>query len=163
MNTKEYLAAVKAATETGTDYAAAKLLGVDRAVISGWSRGVYLPDALACFTIAKVLHLDPARVVADIERERAERQGLTKKAERWREYIGSAAAVILSVCGLVQPAGEAQAAPLERASHCQSVQRLTDVYIVAPTDRPSLMARATACLQRVATMFARACCMPAFA
>lgn len=99
MNTLAYLDAAKLAAGISSDYRLAKVLGATTQAVSGWRAGVRQPDALMCYRIAQIIGADPALVVADIERERAERAGKAAQASAWREWVeklgGVAAALVL--------------------------------------------------------------------
>jgi hypothetical protein len=135
MKTVDYLDAVKRAQGIASDYRLSKNLGVSVQAVSNWRRTGKTPETFTCYLIAQILGIDPARVVADIERERAERSGRTDDAGKWARWIERASAttiaVVLSVWAGLQPAGEAQAATLDQRASGSFVQRLTDVYIVA--------------------------------
>lgn len=106
MKTLEWLDALKQHHGVQSDYRLAKILGVTAQTVSGWRAGARLPDALTCYEIAYQLAVDPAQVVADVERERAERAGRTEAASAWRKALdrlsGTAAAVVVGTA-LIAP------------------------------------------------------------
>lgn len=120
MNTLDYVERVKLKTGIASDYGIAKLLGATRQTASGWRTGRSQLSALNCFKVAEVLGLDPAQVVADIERERAEQAGNEAQAVAWRGWVeklgGVAAALVLGtvVCA-PSPATASMAAPAPNA------------------------------------------------
>lgn len=71
MNTTDYINAVKAKTDTGTDYAASKLLGVTRSAMSKYKlRGTTFNEDVA-LKVAEILDIDPAQVLLTAYAERA--------------------------------------------------------------------------------------------
>lgn len=99
--TKTYLNQLTRLTETGSDYAVAKLLGESRSRISGYRTGRSHFNPEMCIRVAELLNLDPLEVIAAIEAEKAK----TEKTRRfWKATLnrisGTAATVILSVAVL---------------------------------------------------------------
>ncbi len=134
MNTAEYLAAVKARLNVTSDYAVAKALGVSRQAASDWRTGRAEPGVLTCYRIAQILDADPALIVADLERERAERAGKAAQASAWREWVeklGGVAAALLMGTILSAPApAQSRAAAGEAAG---SVPAGSVYYVYSPT------------------------------
>lgn len=119
MKTVEYMDAVKRAMGIESDYRLAKNLGVSTQALSGWRAGTRQPDNLMCYRIADVLKIDPARVIADIEFERAARTGKVDEARLWSRYAERATTAVLAVVAVilsgwtgVDPSAGAQAAPV---------------------------------------------------
>lgn len=122
MQTAAYLDALKRQMSIESDYALAKALGVTRYTVSGWRAGRHFPDALLCYRMAEALSIEPALVVADIERERAERAGKDAQASAWREWVeklGGVAASLLLGAVLICPAES-------RASNGAGLQPVAD-------------------------------------
>jgi DNA-binding XRE family transcriptional regulator len=94
MNLFKYLERLKATTEAKTDYAVAKLLGIDPDTVYNWSRRGSLPDALTCFKIADLLGEDRADVLANVMYHGEKNE---KKKQRWARVMGKAAAVALAI------------------------------------------------------------------
>lgn len=82
MNTKAYIDALRAKTESGSIYAVARLLQIDEDTVRAWHLGRSHPDALACMEIAEKLDKDPMKVLADV---RADAEKDKVKKARWRE------------------------------------------------------------------------------
>lgn len=103
MNTREYLAAVKAKHNIASDYALAKLLNVSRHRVSEWQSGKGAMGPLMCFKVAELLGEQPAGVIAEIELERAEKAEKDEDADAWKKVIrrlGGTAATILVAVGM---------------------------------------------------------------
>jgi transcriptional regulator with XRE-family HTH domain len=106
METRDYLDALKAATAIESDYGIAKRLNVTRQAVSNWRTGVASPDALTCYEIARLIGANPAKVIADIELERASRGGKRDQETAWRrvlERIGGTAAAVVVSTALIGP------------------------------------------------------------
>ncbi len=120
MKTTEYMDALKRAMGIESDYRLAKMLDVSNQTVSGWRTNVRHPDTLMCYRFAEVLKIDPARVIADIEFERAARTGKVDEARAWSRYAERATmavlAVILSAWTGIDPNAGAVAAPAEQVS-----------------------------------------------
>lgn len=84
--TAELLTKLKAFYGVTSDYALAKKMGVTRACVSSWSRGVTFFDDKVSFEVAEVLGLNPAILVASMHVERAERKHDESALNFWRQY-----------------------------------------------------------------------------
>lgn len=84
--TAEYLSALKTHAGITSDYAVAAFLGVSRQTLSHWQAGTHFPGVAACFLIADELGIQPQRVIADVERERAERSGDAEDQKLWQNF-----------------------------------------------------------------------------
>lgn len=103
MNTREYLAAVKAKLNLTSDYQLCKALGLPSSLISKYQKGQNVPGPLTGFKIAEILGDQPAAVIADLERERAEKMEKSGDVSDWDgliKKIGGGAASILLVCSM---------------------------------------------------------------
>jgi transcriptional regulator with XRE-family HTH domain len=103
MKTADYIRAIKEKHGYTSDYAVAKALGVTRQQISQWVNGKNVPSPLIACRIAYILSEQPAAVVADLERERAEKMGKDADVAEWTaviKKIGGGAASILLAAGL---------------------------------------------------------------
>lgn len=98
MNTAEYLDAAKAALNIESDYALAQRLSVTRTTISLYRSGKSWPDAYACIRLAIILKLDPAQVIADLERQHEKNP---VRQEFWASFLSRAASVAAICCTLV--------------------------------------------------------------
>lgn len=114
MKTADYMQAAKDRAGLPSDYALAVRLGVTRQAVSNWKRGVNLPDPLAAYRLGDLAGIDPLIVIADVERERAERMSREHDADAWGvilKRIGGAAASVLMGTVLSAPPGAANASP----------------------------------------------------
>lgn len=80
-----------------SDYAVAKRLAVTRQTVSAWRSGVNYPNLLQTYQLAELAQLDPGRVVAELELDRAERNGRDDQAGGWRELLQRVAAGVAAV------------------------------------------------------------------
>ena len=131
MNTREYLAAVKAKHNIVSDYALAKLLHVSRHRVSEWQAGKGAMGPLMCFKVAELLGEQPAAVVAEIELERAEAAAKEEDADAWKKVIrrmGGTAATILVALGVGGISNaDAKLAQPSQAEHLYIVSSINDV------------------------------------
>lgn len=94
MNTKNYLAAVRRTTDTGSDYAVAKAIGVSRQAVSRYlNEGTTLDDSVAV-RVAEILDLDPSQVILDVQIERASDQRVKTALKKIAERLSTAAASV---------------------------------------------------------------------
>lgn len=114
MRTVDYLDAAKRAARLPSDYALAMRLGSSRQRISNWRVGRSVPEPLECYKLAELCGVDPIKVLADLELERAEKAENQEHASAWREILGKlggAAAMVTLAVGLnvsaSSPAGAA--------------------------------------------------------
>ena len=78
---EKYLDRIAELTETGSDYAAAKLLGITRQRISNYRTGRNHFDNEMAFKIAIMLDMNPAELIAELNAERAK---TPEKKKFWR-------------------------------------------------------------------------------
>ncbi len=114
MRTVEYLDELAKLTETGSDYAVSKLLGLSRQWISHYRNGRTFSDETAV-KVAQLLGIPEGVILADMHAERAASGPV---AEAWRhaaEVLRKSAAAVVAVAVLVgglvldaPPAGAAQ-------------------------------------------------------
>lgn len=105
MKTSDYLAALRlklrTAEKPATDYRLAKALRISTQVMANYSSGRNIPGPVVAFRIAEILGDQPAAVIADLEAERAERDGKTEDADYLRGMLkklgGAAASILLAV------------------------------------------------------------------
>lgn len=69
-----------------SDYALAKVMGIERQIISQWKSGKRHPSNLEAIQLATLAGLDEMRVIAEIELRTA---NSAKKKEFWKHYIES--------------------------------------------------------------------------
>lgn len=108
MKPSEYVQMLKKLTPTGSDYAAAKLLGCSQATLYRYRDDQGAMDNFACIRTAELLDMPLERVIADMELFRE------KNPERravWMDLAGKfAASVILALGILIGSSGEVIAA-----------------------------------------------------
>ncbi|MBD8634476.1 helix-turn-helix domain-containing protein [Stenotrophomonas sp. CFBP 13725] len=95
----ELLDAAKAATKSANDSELAKALGIRPAAVSNYRRGVSLPNAVVCATLAGLTGTPLARVLGIVGEARA--ISSDEKAV-WRKLAATAMALCLAV-GLALP------------------------------------------------------------
>lgn len=120
--TVDFLDAVKARHSLPSDYALAPYLGITRAQVSRLrNQKDYLGDSTA-LTVAKLLELDPAEVVAAAHAERAKTPDKKAMWESIMERLGRAAACALLGLALAAPAPSAQASESPVCILCQTAR-----------------------------------------
>lgn len=82
----ELLDMVKARYRLPSDYAAAKKLGVTKACTSSIRCERSFFDATNCIIIAELLELEPLKVIASVQIERAQRLNDEKMVNLWGTY-----------------------------------------------------------------------------
>lgn len=115
----------KAAEQMGgaSDYALAKQMGLTRGGISSYRRGRTHMDDDACIAVAEILGIDPIKVIADQQAERAK----TERARAFWKRVTAAAVVIVSTATGV-------AAPTRSMAYAPS-GGVTDYTLCAPRRR----------------------------
>jgi len=94
----ELLDELKKRRHLPSDYAAAKVLGLDTARIHFYRTGERQPDAYACTRIAIELGLDPLTLIAEVEKE-TERNPVRR--DFWRDFFLAAVrknAMLVAIC-----------------------------------------------------------------
>ncbi len=85
MNIQEkYLNKIAKLTETGSDYAAAKILGITRQRISNYRTGRNSFDNEIAFKIAVMLDMNPSEVIAELNFDKAK---TPEKKKFWQEQF----------------------------------------------------------------------------
>jgi predicted transcriptional regulator len=97
MNTRRYLDRCRRLTESGSDYAVAKLLGVSEDAINGYRTGRRCMDNNTCRKIAETLGVPLVDVIVAAEIERAKN---AQDRAAWRKWLKRSVRVAL-VAGLV--------------------------------------------------------------
>lgn len=100
MQTRELLAAVKAAQAIPSDYRLARFLGVTDNTVSNWQHGRRRPDDAMALRLAELAGVDPGAVLAGLAAERATDAGA---AAAWRSVaarLASTAAALLVAFGI---------------------------------------------------------------
>jgi len=99
MKTTEYLDALSVRyAKDGkplSDYALAKILPVRQQTISRYRKGAGFFDDKVCKTVAELLDLDPAQVIADVHAERTDDKEMKAIWKRIADSFGRAACLIL--------------------------------------------------------------------
>jgi predicted transcriptional regulator len=86
MTIEELLNRAKTRANLESDYALAKVLGIERQIISQWKTGKRHPSNEEAVKLATLAGLDEMRVIAEIELITANSE---KKKEFWKHYIES--------------------------------------------------------------------------
>jgi transcriptional regulator with XRE-family HTH domain len=92
MKANEWITRAAEVAGTTSDYGLAKRLGITRQGVSSYRRGKTLMDDDTCIVVAEILEIDPIKIIADQNAERAK----TDRARAFWKRIGAAAAVILA-------------------------------------------------------------------
>lgn len=82
----DLLETAKNRANLSSDYALAKVLGIERQIISQWKKGKRHPSNEEAVKLATLAGLDEMRVIAEIELRTANSE---KKKEFWKHYIES--------------------------------------------------------------------------
>ncbi len=90
---QKYLDLVAQLTETGSDYAIGKILGISRSRVSNYRRGERWMDDEMCTRVGLALGINPFKVIAEINAEKAK---TAEKRKFWKDAASRAAAVLLS-------------------------------------------------------------------
>lgn len=83
----------------GSDYAAAKAMGIRQQAISNYRSKRTLPDDVIALRIAKEVGLDPKAVLAMIAAERAAKMNNEEVAVTWREMAEKLGVLVLVIGG----------------------------------------------------------------
>ncbi len=100
MELSEIIEKAKNRANITSDYALAKVLGIERQVVSDWKRGKKHPSTDEAVKLATLAGLEDMRVIAEIEMRTAKNE---KKREFWKSYIdtrGLTAALSVVALGL---------------------------------------------------------------
>ena len=87
MDIDELIEKAKAACGVDSDYALAPKLGLTRAAVSRWRRGVSLPSDETILKLAELLELDPAILLADFHARSSENPQVRKEWIRVRDIL----------------------------------------------------------------------------
>jgi len=96
-NVNDYLKDLAQLTETGSDYAVAKLLEVQPSRISNYRREVSTFDTKMCIKIAEILKIDPLEIIIAMEVQRAKKQGDSTLQKFWAELAKKSTAAMLAL------------------------------------------------------------------
>ena len=86
MELTEIIEKTKTRANITSDYALAKVLGIDRRVISDWKKGKRHPNNEEAIKLATLAGIEEIKVIAAIELKTANTE---KKKEFWKSYIES--------------------------------------------------------------------------
>lgn len=92
MKTVEILDLAKTRAGLPSDYALARRLGVTPQAVSSWrsSTRPRYPEVLHACLLAEICALDPMKVLADIEMDKAEHYSRTNELSAWRNLLNRA-------------------------------------------------------------------------
>lgn len=92
MRTMDYVAAIRAKTKTGSDYAVAKALQVSEQAVYGYRNGAIMASAKVCVRVAQILGIPLLTILDDLQKEREERDAsdptrvLEERGRALRQY-----------------------------------------------------------------------------
>lgn len=134
MELSEIIEKAKTRANITSDYALAKVLGIDRRIVSDWKRGKKHPNNEEAIKLATLAGIEDMRVIAEIEMRSANTE---KKREFWKSYIDTRGltatlgliALGLSILAAPEPA-EANILQMQNYSAHFHVLKKTDIYIM---------------------------------
>ena len=125
MDSRELLAAVRAAQGIPSNYRLARVLGLPDTTLQRWNTGSNTPDDMTAARLAELAGLEPGAVVAAMHAQRAKApeeralwQGIAAKLQRAAATVGAAVLALFITIGPdggVSLGGEASAAPVNSA------------------------------------------------
>ena len=126
MEISELLDRAKTHASLPSDYALAKVLGIDRSIVSGWRKGKKHPSNEDAVKLATLAGLEEMRVIAEIELRTA---NTPKKKEFWQHYIESRGIAACLTMTALSVAITLIPKPAEAAIlHLQNYAQNTDFY-----------------------------------
>ena len=130
----ELLDRAKTRANLPSDYALAKVLGIDRSIVSGWRKGKQHPSNEHAVQLATLAGMEEMRVIAEIEMQTATTE---KKRGFWKCYLekhGIAAVLCMSVLAvsiMLKPeTAEASVLQLENYDTHFHAQNADGIYIM---------------------------------
>lgn len=111
-STIAFLDAVKARHGAPSDYSVAKLLGVTHQAISRWRIGKDFMGDSTALTVARLLEIDPAYVIACAHAERAKKADERAVWVTIMERLGGASSALLLAFWLSAAPGQAEASQI---------------------------------------------------
>jgi hypothetical protein len=93
VNTKEYLALVRAKLACTTDYKLSLVLNLPQPVVARYSKGGTFDNVMSV-RVAEILGVPPLQVIADMEHERAKTE---REKSRWKQYLQQFASADVTV------------------------------------------------------------------
>jgi predicted transcriptional regulator len=85
--TIDYLDAVKEKLGLPSDNAMSKVLGVTRAAVSRYRKGICVVDDDVCFTVARILDINPLEIVVAAHLERAkDNETQARWINHWNDF-----------------------------------------------------------------------------
>lgn len=132
MTINELMDKAKTRANLQSDYALAKVIGIDRSVVSQWRKGKKHPSTDEAVKLATLAGLEEMPVIAAIEYEAATTE---KKREFWKSYInakGLTATLGLIALGLsiILTPEPAEALQLRNYDAHFHALKKTDIYIM---------------------------------
>jgi len=131
MKTIDYLELLRPLTETGTDYSIAKLLEIDRRLVSNYKKGTTFSDEIA-LKVAHTLNIAPAIVLADIHAELAGRAKRTEEKTVWEDLASMLRNVAALVLLGIFLGGAAPTEAAERSSSFSPEYTLCAIVDISP-------------------------------
>lgn len=86
MDILEIIEKAKTRANITSDYALAKVLGIDRRIVSDWKKGKRHPNNEEAIKLATLAGIEEMRVIAEIELRTANTE---KKQDFWKSYLES--------------------------------------------------------------------------
>lgn len=93
--TNDFLNDLKPLTETGSDYAIAKLLGVTRGAVHNYRKKKNFFNDDVCIKVGELLEIAPAEIILAVQAERTKSSEAKQSIEQYLAKIGSVAAAVL--------------------------------------------------------------------
>ena len=85
--TIDYLDAAKEKLDLPSDYAMSKVLGVTRAAVSRYRKGICVLDDDVCFTVARILDINPLEIVVAAHVDRAkDKETRARLISHWNDF-----------------------------------------------------------------------------
>lgn len=86
MEITELIEQAKTRANLPSDYALAKVIGIDRSIVSAWKKGKKHPSTDEAVKLATLAGIEDMQVIAEIEMRTANSE---KKKEFWKSYLES--------------------------------------------------------------------------
>src|ERR1043165_9656851 len=99
MKTADYIDKLRTLTETGSDYAVAKLLGISEQAVNRYRTGAHAMSPDVALLVAEKLHLPVLEVLADAQLEHAKDAATRSRWAKVRKTAGHRAAAVLLAVG----------------------------------------------------------------
>lgn len=130
MKSLDIIEAVRKTTDTGSDYAVAKKLGVNRQSMTKYLHaGMHLSD-LTTIRAAKSINTDPEKAVIEIQIERAKDEDLKQVLRNILAKLSATAASVALVFGLLTAPSEALASGANKQAQDLPIVMIMRSYIL---------------------------------